>query len=92
MAMSSTPHLRHQDRAPIPRTPIIGRTADISVMRDLLARDDVPLVTLTGSGGVGKTRLALQLASDLRDDFEDGVAFVSLASLADPSLVCTSVA
>ncbi len=73
-------------------TTFIGRTWEVANVRALLDRDDVRLVTLTGAGGAGKTRLALQVASELRDQFGDDVYFVALAPLSDPDRVLSTVA
>jgi predicted ATPase len=65
---------------PIPGTRFVGREKERQAVRDLLERSDVRIVTLTGFGGIGKTRLALQVAEDLADQFPGGVCFVPLAS------------
>jgi predicted ATPase/class 3 adenylate cyclase len=77
---------------PTARVPIIGRDKEVALARDLLLRDDVGLVTLTGPGGAGKTRLGLQIATSLLDQFEDGVFLVLLAPIGDPSLVPATIA
>jgi predicted ATPase/DNA-binding CsgD family transcriptional regulator len=77
---------------PIPRTRFIGRESELSRGSALLLDAAVPLLTLTGPGGVGKTRLAFAIASDVAPHFADGVAFVDLAPLTDPGLVDTTVA
>jgi predicted ATPase/class 3 adenylate cyclase len=77
---------------PLQRAPLVGREREITAVRDLLLRQDVGLVTLTGTGGTGKTRLGLQVAADALDEFQDGVFFVNLAPVSDPDLVLSTVA
>ena len=77
---------------PSPPTPLIGRATELAAVTALLSRADVRLVTLTGVGGSGKTRLALEVAIQLVDDYIDGVYFVSLAPLSDPALVVSAIA
>jgi non-specific serine/threonine protein kinase len=76
---------------PIPRTTLVGREGEIALGRRLLLDEAVPLLSLTGPGGVGKTRLALAIARDVEARFADGVAWVDLAPLADPALVPSAV-
>jgi hypothetical protein len=77
---------------PVPRSALIDREQEVALVSELLQREDVGLVALTGPGGVGKTWLAIQVAADLASQFADGVAFIALASLKDPQLVELTVA
>ena len=76
---------------PLLLTSLIGREREVAAASTLLVRPEVRLLTLTGTGGVGKTRLALQLASEVRDAFPDGVCFVSLAPIRDDDLVLSTI-
>jgi predicted ATPase/class 3 adenylate cyclase len=76
---------------PVAATPLMGRDRELKELVALF-RDGTRLVTLTGAGGSGKTRLALQVAAELVDDFRDGVSFVSLAPVQDSGLVAPTIA
>jgi predicted ATPase/DNA-binding winged helix-turn-helix (wHTH) protein len=77
---------------PIPRTSLIGREQQVTEAADLLTRGDVRLLSLTGPGGAGKTRLAVAIAAAIAGQFTAGVQFVSLASITNPDLVATALA
>ncbi len=74
----------YRTNLPVPATHFLGREHEVAAVRDLLARDDARLLTLTGAGGSGKTRLALHAAGAAADAYPDGVWWVPLAPLSDP--------
>lgn len=82
----------YQTNLPIPATPFLGRESELAQLRDLMAQEEVRVLTLTGPGGTGKTRLALQLAGALSEAYVHGVWWVPLAPLRDPQLVMETVA
>ncbi len=77
---------------PVQRTTFLGREPEAAALRQLLTRDDVRLVTLTGPGGIGKSRLALQVAGEMAADFPGGVCFVALSAVREPGLVAPAIA
>src|SRR5262245_2391795 len=83
---------RHPVHLPVPLTGFVGREREVAAVAALVARPGVRLVTLTGPGGVGKTRLVIRAAQEAADAFPDGVWFVALAPVRDPALVASAVA
>ena len=89
---AETPVAARLAALPVPRRRLIDREQERAQAKALLQQEDVGLVTLTGPGGVGKTRVAVQVAADLVPQFTDGVAFIELSALKDPTLVVSAVA
>ncbi|HZS76206.1 MAG TPA: NB-ARC domain-containing protein [Ktedonobacteraceae bacterium] len=87
--LKSLPHRVHN--LPVLPTSFLGREHEVNGICDLLRRPEVRLVTLTGTGGIGKTRLALQVAAEVSDQFADGVFFVALAPVSDEGLVMPTI-
>src|SRR5688500_11448107 len=76
---------------PVPLTPLFGRSVEVQEACALLSGDDIRLLPLTGPGGVGKTRLALRIATAIGNDVAGGVWFVPLAQVSDPELVARAI-
>ena len=85
------PAARAKSNIPAPLTPLVGRRLELAALTSLVRSADARLLTLTGPGGTGKTRLALESAWELISDFRDGVFFVDLAPIVDPELVATQI-
>ena len=77
---------------PIQLTPLVGREQEVAAACTLLRRPEVRLLTIIGTGGIGKTRLSLQVATNLLDTFSDGVCLVLLATISVPNLVVSTIA
>jgi predicted ATPase/DNA-binding SARP family transcriptional activator len=86
-----TQGIRPPIELPVPANPLIGRRNELEAIQDLFAREDVRLITLTGPGGTGKTRLALEAAAEMTNEYLDGVFWVGLAPLRDSELVLPTI-
>ena len=89
---STRPSESHVNNLPVQRNAFIGREQEATALRQLLSRVDVQLVTLTGPGGIGKTRLALQVATEAAAEFPGGVCFVPLSAVSDHVLIASTIA
>ena len=78
-------------RAPIPATPLLGRERELAAIAEVVRNEDTRLVTLTGTGGIGKTRLALELVRRLSPEFQHGSAVATIANVRDPALVAGAI-
>jgi len=81
----------HPMNLPVQRTGFVGRKKEVAALKELLMRQDVRLLTVTGPGGIGKTRLAVQVAGEVVEHFPGGTHFVPLSSLGDPALIASAI-
>jgi predicted ATPase/serine/threonine protein kinase len=88
---STRPSESRPNNLPVQRTAFIGREHEATALRQLLCRVDVQLITLTGPGGIGKTRLALRVAAEAAAEFPGGVCFVPLSAVSDPDLIHSTI-
>ncbi len=84
--------LRTLSALPTNATPLVGRHSEVAAVIELLYREDIRMVTLTGPGGIGKTRLAMQVAAELQDKFADGAVLIPFAAIRDAALVAPTIA
>jgi predicted ATPase len=77
---------------PVPLTPLLGRDQETATLRQLLRRPDVRVITLSGPGGIDKTSLALRVAHEAQNSFAEGVFFISLAPISNPTLIAPTIA
>jgi predicted ATPase len=91
---SSSAHAKEGLQHGLPQRPhsLVGREKDLEMSQSLILRGNVRLVTITGPPGVGKTRFAIELASTIAPEFDDGVVFADLAPVRDPGLVLDAIA
>ena len=82
----------YRTNLPLQPTPLVGREREVGEIVDRVRREEVRLLTLTGPGGTGKTRLALQAGADLLEGFDDGAFFIALATITDPAQVPSAIA
>lgn len=82
----------HPNNLPVQPTTFIGREREVEAIQQRLMRPDVRLLTLSGPGGVGKTRMALQVAAEVLEEFADGVFFIRLSVISDPNLIAYAIA
>jgi predicted ATPase len=93
--LSDLSHKRPENRPsnlPVPSTAFVGRDKELSAVKQLLLRSDIRLATVSGPGGIGKSRLAIEVAREMTDHFPSGVYFVPLAAVADHNLVALAIA
>src|SRR5215211_4500316 len=82
----------HPNNLPMQPTPLVGREREVREVAERVRSEEARLLTLTGPGGTGKTRLGLQIAADLLEEFSDGAFFVALATITEPALVASTIA
>jgi predicted ATPase/tRNA A-37 threonylcarbamoyl transferase component Bud32 len=91
--LEASPHLSvgRAVNLPAPRSSFVGRGRERAALKEMLGKPDVSVVTLTGPGGIGKTRLGLEVAREMADEFRGGVHFVPLAPVTDPEAIATTI-